>query len=80
MDHQAEMRGVMKQMVTYLAAGKEGSGDVSEKHLRNIDLSKLKELFVSDNQIKTIRGIDFSELIYCRFDNNKLTNCLFSNE
>lgn len=49
-DHQAEMRGVMKQMVTYLAAGKEGSGDVSEKHLRNIDI-QLKTL--TDETIKS---------------------------
>lgn len=49
-DHQSEMRSVMKQMVTYLAAGKDGDDDVSEKHLRNIDI-QLKTL--TDETIKT---------------------------
>lgn len=42
-DHQSEMRSVMKQMVTYLAADKTDDDDVSEKHLRNIDI-QLKTL------------------------------------
>ncbi|HRW29316.1 MAG TPA: hypothetical protein P5227_04935, partial [Emcibacteraceae bacterium] len=49
-DHQSEMRSVMKQMVTALSAGKSGSSDVSEKHLRNIDV-QLKTL--TDETIKT---------------------------
>lgn len=49
-DHQAEMRSVMKQMVTHLAAGNDGAGDVSEKHLRNIDV-QLKTL--TDETIKS---------------------------
>ncbi|MEZ5758776.1 MAG: hypothetical protein R3D86_11200 [Emcibacteraceae bacterium] len=49
-DHQTEMRSVMKQMVTALTAGKSGSSDVSEKHLRNIDV-QLKAL--TDETIKS---------------------------
>ena len=49
-DHQAEMRSVMKQMVTHLAAGSDGNADVSEKHLRNIDV-QLKTL--TDETIKS---------------------------
>ncbi len=49
-DHQAEMRSVMKQMVTVLAANKpDGTADVGEKHLRNIDV-QLKSL--TDETIK----------------------------
>lgn len=49
-DHQAEMRSVMKQMVTHLASGSDGNSDVSEKHLRNIDV-QLKTL--TDETIKS---------------------------
>ena len=49
-DHQAEMRSVMKQMVTHLAVGSDGNADVSEKHLRNIDV-QLKTL--TDETIKS---------------------------
>lgn len=49
-DHQAEMRSVMKQMVNVLAASKdESSSGVSEKHLRNID-AQLKSL--TDETVK----------------------------
>jgi len=51
-DHQTEMRSVMKQMVTVLAANKAEGGDVSEKHLRNIDV-QLKTLTE-----ETIKGQD----------------------
>ncbi|MDG1858615.1 MAG: MotA/TolQ/ExbB proton channel family protein, partial [Emcibacteraceae bacterium] len=49
-DHQVEMRSVMKQMVTYLATGKDGGNEVSDKHLRNIDV-QLKTL--TDETIKS---------------------------
>lgn len=49
-DHQTEMRSVMKQMVTHLSTGNSGDGDVSEKHLRNIDV-QLKTL--TDETIKS---------------------------
>lgn len=49
-DHQSEMRTVMKQMVTYLASNNDSSNEVSEKHLRNIDI-QLKTL--TDETIKT---------------------------
>lgn len=49
-DHQVEMRSVMKQMVTYLGASKDDSHEVSEKHLRNIDV-QLKTL--TDETIKS---------------------------
>jgi hypothetical protein len=49
-DHQVEMRSVMKQMVTYLASDKDGGNEVSEKHLRNIDV-QLKTL--TDETIKS---------------------------
>jgi hypothetical protein len=49
-DQQTEMRSVMKQMVTHLSTGNSGDGDVSEKHLRNIDV-QLKTL--TDETIKS---------------------------
>ena len=49
-DHQTEMRSVMKQMVTVLASTQGGSDNqVSEKHLRNIDV-QIKTL--TDETIK----------------------------
>mgnify|MGYP003633695789 FL=1 len=48
-DHQAEMRSVMKQMVSVLAASKDDSADTSATHLRNIDI-QLKAL--TDETIK----------------------------
>ena len=49
-DHQTEMRSVMKQMVTVLSSNKNDGSDVSEKHLRNIDV-QLKTL--TDETIKS---------------------------
>ncbi len=51
-DHQAEMRTVMKQMATIMTATKAGDNDTSESHLRNID-SQLKSL-----TNETIKGHD----------------------
>lgn len=48
-DHQGEMRSVMKQMVSVLAANKDDSADSSATHLRNIDI-QLKAL--TDETIK----------------------------
>ena len=42
-DHQTEMRSVMKQMVTVLSATRDGGSQTSENHLRNIDV-QLKTL------------------------------------
>lgn len=49
-DHQTEMRSVMKQMVTVLSSNKNDGNDVSEKHLRNIDV-QLKTL--TDETVKS---------------------------
>lgn len=49
-DHQVEMRSVMKQMVTFLGALKDGGDEVSQNHLRNIDV-QLKAL--TDETIKS---------------------------
>ncbi|MCC3860040.1 MotA/TolQ/ExbB proton channel family protein [Pseudemcibacter aquimaris] len=49
-DHQTEMRSVMKQMVTFLGALKDGGDEVSQNHLRNIDV-QLKTL--TDETIKS---------------------------
>ncbi len=52
-DHQAEMRGVMKQMVDILAdKNKDNNGNVDTRHLRNIDV-QLKALTE-----ETIKGQD----------------------
>ena len=48
-DHQAEMRSVMKQMVSVLAANKDDGSNSSATHLRNIDI-QLKAL--TDETIK----------------------------
>lgn len=48
-DHQVEMRSVMKQMVTILASSKDDDSTSSANHLRNIDL-QLKAL--TDETIK----------------------------
>lgn len=48
-DHQAEMRSIMKQMVSILAATKDGDDDASASHLRSIDI-QLKSL--TDETIK----------------------------
>ncbi|MBL4601395.1 MAG: MotA/TolQ/ExbB proton channel family protein [Emcibacteraceae bacterium] len=48
-DHQAEMRSIMKQMVSVLAATKESGADASATHLRSIDI-QMKAL--TDETIK----------------------------
>lgn len=58
-DHQTEMRSVMKQMVTAISAGKDSESKTSETHLRNIDV-QLKTL--TD---ETIRSQDkFSQSLH----------------
>ena len=49
-DHQTEMKSVMKQMVSVLSASKDGDSNVGDKHLRNIDV-QLKTL--TDETIKS---------------------------